>query len=450
MSPFIKHKKYIQATLVFVFIFLSFFYVSKVNPPLSSPDEIFHLARAESLMQGRIILEHPSDELSGVYVDSSYIDLENRFKFLNYDRTNRITKETISKLKDINWSGERVYFPIPNTALYFPIVYAPHAIGLGISRVLNLSIYYSYMVTRFTVFLSCIVILIASWRIYKIPSLALAVLCLPMSVFQLFSPTIDGITTSITILIMSILFNIWRNGESHHDNKKIILLCVLILIVSTCRQNLIPLCLLPAVLYFKEKKYKYLTYSLLTLIISLAWVAIVVITTRDNGVNHPDISLGEVIKHYVTHPIEMIKVIFNTATDPFFISSYTKQFIGVLGWLNIFIPSWTYKFYIITIGILFAYGFKFSKFKHDAIININIIAISLMCITLIFCALLVQFSPFPTVRVIGIQGRYFAIPVIILAYGLSVKKTKLDMGILTSMFLVSVLCIKESIYLFYF
>ncbi|HFL7483532.1 TPA: hypothetical protein ACG448_003906, partial [Escherichia coli] len=59
--------------------------------------------------------------------------------------------------------------------------------------------------------------------------------------------------------------------------------------------------------------------------------------------------------------------------------------------------------------------------------SLSVAIVSLGSAALIFCALLVQYSKFPTDVIIGIQGRYFVIPVIISAFLLMSQNKKKQM-----------------------
>ncbi|HHN9297911.1 TPA: DUF2142 domain-containing protein [Escherichia coli] len=103
----------------------------------------------------------------------------------------------------------------------------------------------------------------------------------------------------------------------------------------------------------------------------------------------------------------------SSITDATLIDFYYRSFIGVLGPLDVFLSNNHYN----RLSLLFiaAIALAIMTTKQGSI-NYAALVISICSIGLIFCALLVQWSEFPAVKINGIQGRYFICPTIILLF----------------------------------
>lgn len=78
------------------------------------------------------------------------------------------------------------------------------------------------------------------------------------------------------------------------------------------------------------------------------------------------------------------------------------------------------------------------------------VIVSIVCLT--FLALLVQWSPFPTSTIYGVQGRYFIIPIILFAYSMSNHELKNGYHLVPVLFLwvLSSYLIHEALYYRFF
>ena len=112
-----------------------------------------------------------------------------------------------------------------------------------------------------------------------------------------------------------------------------------------------------------------------------------------------------------------MEVLFNTVSSKDMMSFYLQSFIGKLGWLDASLTAWHYTA-ICTFLIFFVLLniFSISKEKINYIARWSIASISLLSILAIFTALLISWTPHPATVVHGIQGRYFVVPFLLLAY----------------------------------
>jgi len=418
------HSLFITKTRIFVLLFIiftltSFTWISHIKPPMSSPDETAHLARADALRNGNIFLFSPDGKLnSGGNIDKSMNYFSSQYeKALNTGKPESLN-ETKKEMQNLHWSGKKYFHSMANTAFYFPIIYVPQAVGIQIGHILNLNVYSTYKLTTSLTLLTVCLILLISWKLHPIPTPAIAVLLLPMSIYQIFSPTIDGLTFSLTILTMSLSKNLLSNEIKNHSTKKAVALFFVIFVLSSSRANLLPLLLLPLFIFLETRKKIYFFGFSITSLLVISWTVYSIKSVYDNGIHHPGIEQIDVLKYYTFHPLEVFSILLNTLKDCHLFFFYIRSFIGVLGWLNIPISDfYIYFFGLILCAVFFLNISAFQSYKKIKVaIFITLLSFSIIILT--FCALLVQWSTFPALKVDGVQGRYFIIPFIIIGYAI--------------------------------
>ncbi|WBM72087.1 DUF2142 domain-containing protein [Buttiauxella sp. WJP83] len=447
----LKARSLFSLLCILILSYAAYFYINKVKPPMSSPDEILHFARADALSNGDLLLQSPEGIRSGQYLDAAYQFFLTPALINENNVDENIIFERPKTFYELEWAGKTKFFSISSTAFYFPLIYTPHALAIKFGKLINLNFSETYNLVRLFTFLSCVMIIIAAWVVYPIPLVALAILFMPMTIFQLMSPTLDGMATALTILCMSLFVSLIKDNNSNTENSKLLLLSICIFLLASSRANLIFICFIPALVYFKNKSWKYLASSCVLFLFVIAWTLYAIHSVQDGGVNHPGFTQSQVMLHYVTHPFELLKIIFATITSSEFLVSYVKQYIGILGLLNVPLPSWYYKFVIVTTAIIFCASSRALYIDYNRNLIIYLSVISLASTVLIFCALLVQYSPFPAETVYGVQGRYFIIPSIMLSYIFANRNQpeKVSIGLVLAIAISSVFIIHELLYAHY-
>lgn len=445
IGPHLKkgNKSIYLAVILFSFLLLSVVFF--IKPPFGSPDEATHLFRANSLAQGYVLLEPTGkDGTTGGEVNSSLGKAV--LKYSGYVNTHSYkgSDKFVEELKSLKWDSKNAEIGLPTTAFYMPFVYVPQAVSFYIGEKLDLSIYSTYALINYITFGICIMIFLAAYRIYPIPLLSLCLILLPMSVYQLFSPTIDGISLALTCLGMSFFMTLLKNGnnKSQRSCNYILLgmaLCIIIVIGS--RANLICMVLIPLWLFFVNRKKTYLATFFIVSIITLGWIGYSITSSYDpSSVKHAGLSNVQLIAYYVKNPLVVLNIAINTFTNIDRLTFYYNSFIGNLAWLDAPIHKTIRNlFAAILVASLLAHLIA-GKLKTSRATAFLIAILAVASLALIFAALLVQWSTFPTEEIDGVQGRYFIIPLVILGYALPQLRfnKKTIVIILTSLSVISV------------
>ncbi|WP_312836625.1 DUF2142 domain-containing protein [Pantoea sp.] len=410
--------KYIYL-MIAVILIAGYLAVVSVKPPFASPDEPNHLARADALWNGDFVLSpaKPGGN-SGGMVDSMLPESVGSFSKMLHSHDPAQTEDFLQTLKQIRWTGEKLPYAMANVAFYLPVVYLPQAFSLKVGEMFGMTFYDTYLLLNAITFASVIMILYLSMRIYPIPAPALLLLILPTALFQIMSPTIDGLSMALTILGMSIFMKLLP-GESDSYSKLLWLMGFVIISVAGSRANLLPLVLIPAWLYLKNKRKENLACFMVVAAITLAWTVFNLVNVQDTlTARHPGHTNSELVSYYIKHPIETFKILWGTISDPAYQDFYLSSMIGVVAWLDAPVLGGIQDIFFAGLAIYFLAHVYLSRNELSSGNRAFIIFISIISAILIFCAILAQWSPFPTDRVIGVQGRYFLIPLIVISYAL--------------------------------
>jgi len=263
--------------------------------------------------------------------------------------------------------------------------------------------------------LTCIVLLSMAYKLAPVAPLALALMVLPMSIFQMLSPTIDGVTTALAILVISqFIFSL--NSANRMIPIWQISICVFIL--ATSRTHLMPIFLLPIYIAWQRRS---LNNSLVVGAFGLAAIGWALVALRSNNglmLDQAHTSAGLLI-YYAVHPLAFLEIAAATVADPVQSTFLQQSFIGILGWLDAPLHQRFYPALWMGLVLCAWASMSFASLREMREARIVLIASALAGVGLIFLALLVTFTPHPATLVQGIQGRYFLVPALLLAYALN-------------------------------
>jgi uncharacterized membrane protein len=275
--------------------------------------------------------------------------------------------------------------------------------------------------------LSILGLLAAAWRIMRPPALAIALLLLPMTLFQLLSPTLDGLTTSLAVLALSLFFNgsvlenKWPGGRSW-------LLAGVVALLATSRIQLLPLLGLPFYVAWARHSRRDALLGIAAVLVSIAWIAFALASTVDLRVQR-GYSTEQILLHYAADPLAFLRVIGASLAEPELGGPfYLNSFIGVLGWLDTMLPLPAYPALWTGLGLCAIASALAADPRQMRLARLSMALAALGCALLVFLALLVTWTAHPAATIAGVQGRYFVVPAIMLAYAIGATPRPRPMG----------------------
>lgn len=419
---------------VILLLFIGCLFLSSVIPPLKSPDEHDHIERAYLLSKGVIVLDRPDGKSSGGYVDSGLL------KYLGsyLPRQGVLSAEEISSAGAIRWSGQRVYDPSPGTGYYFPVIYLPQTLGLVVGEWFDLSIDHSYRLARLFSLVTVALLLYTAFRLYPPPPLVLALIVIPMTLFQISSASLDGVSTALAIFSISAFLRIATDGGSSSTWVQYAL-ALAIAVLASSRFHALPIFILLAATFFYTKNKRSLFLFAASALFVLGWTLFALKTTVDLRVSIGE-STSNIVHFYLQNPFQFFSVVWQTLTNNNLQNFYYKSFFGILGWLDVPFPDRYYTYFAVAIAVIALLSVSLKRIKDDWTQRLLLLVASLISVLFIFFALLVTWSPHPAQIISGVQGRYFLVPSIILAYGMMGDSDSLN-GLRQRISLLLVLCL---------
>ena len=291
------------------------------TPPLLSPDEHSHLVRAYTLISGEWEMHTAAGRSTAARIDPALAEFINLHREKNRVAIGRSpgpppTAAALVKAGNASLSGstQPIDLSAPGAAVYPPIAYLPQGFALGCARTLNLPVASAYALVRVLTLTTSAAVLFAAFQLTTPSPLELALLTLPMSLFQLASAALDGFSTSMTVLVLSI----YKALPETEPRKQPILhlsLVLSILVVVPARLHLWPLLILPFLSARKLKQTWALFTSLTCLSAVLIWVARVSRSTVDLRRAQLSTDTVHTAIQFLSHPGELIDLLVRTITN---------------------------------------------------------------------------------------------------------------------------------------
>jgi uncharacterized membrane protein len=402
---------------VIILIIISGSFFSALIPPFQSPDEPAHIMRAYLLGKGKVILDSPQGQYSGGNIDSGLIAYSNAYEGLQGKPHRKLSADELESARTIRWTGLKDFRSISGTGFYFPLSYLPQAIGLSIGELGGLTVDTSYFIARFMSLSSSALILFAAFKTYPVNPLVIALLTLPMSVFQFSSASLDGVSTALAVLSVATFLRIADQKESANSYHFYALACAVTLLATT-RIHALPLLVLVgmASIYVQRKKFYYV-FVVATLFV-LAWTIIAMKTTVGFS-NIVGVPTGEVAYSYVKNPLRFFNVFYATLSDDTLIKFYKESFLGVLGWLDTRFNEPIYDKLLTCVSLVGLLSISVKNLKIEWLPRLSIFICAMASVLFIFFALLITWNKHPASLIQGVQGRYFLVPMIMTAYAVS-------------------------------
>ncbi len=397
--------------LVAILLLTASVVLAVIIPPFQSPDENDHIKRAFLLSRGVLIVETPHGMSSGGLIDSGLLTFMDAYP-------PRMTAQSVSpEVNKLTWTGNRIFSAAPGTGYYLPLVYAPQAVALAIGQALDLTIDLSYRLARGAALAASLLLIVAALSLYPASPLVLALLALPMTLFQLSSASLDGITTGLALFAVAAFMRIAQDRED--ASRWLTLgLALAVVLLATSRIHAAPLLLLLLAACYIQRDWRAAVLFVVSVCIFLAWTYFAMNSVADLRVagNQPP---GMIVSYYLTHPFAFVSLVAATLSAPNYLNGYLVSFLGVLGWLDASFSAEFYQTVLRLVAVIGGLSLSLSDLKSDWPERLVLLLLSAASAALVFLALLVTWNPHPAHLIDGVQGRYFLIPAIMLSYAVA-------------------------------
>lgn len=390
--------------------------LSFIIPPMQSPDEHDHIKRACLLGRGVFLLESKQGQSSGGEVDSGLLAFMAAFP----PRLPGMSEEKVLAAGKIVWTGERVFDSAPGTGYYLPLIYVPQTAALIIGEGFGLTIEHSYRLARLFALLATVALIYIGLGLYPASPLLIALLALPMSLFQFSCASIDGISLGLTVFSVAAFMRI-SECRQYTSTWLFISLTTAVLLLATSRLQASPMFALLFAACFSIRRWQFAVLATAALGFFLTWTLLSMTNTVDLRVANTR-PPAEIAIYYLQHPLSLMDVLGATLADPSQKIMYLQSFLGVLGWLDAAFSGQLYTLIFLLLGTIGAFSLSLSSVENWWPQRLLLLVLSLASVALIFFALLVTWTPHPATVIMGVQGRYFIIPAVMAAYAIGGNK----------------------------
>ena len=373
---------------VFVVIFIFGIVFSVLTPIMCTHDEIEHFVRAEITSNSVINPEFNETQfdLDGITYDGFYWTIQSTFDLTKkgvvpswysdvyVKNTPNLTTEDkgfvdyieMDMVKSSVLNTEADTQPINATPVKFPSAFAQNpffgyvapAIGIALAKLLDLNAVWMMWLGR--IFNALLYAVIVSYAIRKTPTLKIplfVVACIPATLSQASSISIDPIINGLAILAIAIFLRYYKSPKNSLDHKSIVKFAVLVLLLGMCKVTYFSFMFLLLFLprgNFKEDKYYYMNVLAIaiSLVIVLLWTKLFV----DPGIHNSwryslyfskfNVDTASQIAYVLDHKreafINMVHVFTYLDDDltcsSFFITKYNSLFLIFTGAVYLLYP----------------------------------------------------------------------------------------------------------------
>ncbi len=392
--------------------------VGAVAPPFQSPDEFDHVERAYFLSQGQWLLTTPSGQASGGWVDDGLVQYMDDYKSLPFNAKQRIDRARLLASQEVAWQGTHRFVEAPGTGYYLPLVYLPQAAALALGERVGASVDASYRLARLAAGAVAALLLFAAFLRWQPSAFAMALLLMPMTVFQWAGAGIDALSIGASCLAMALWLESARSGKAP-SGRRIAAVALLVVGVVGCRIHLAPLLLLPVLMLRPFRPHRIVLGLLPALVVGI-WVAVALASTR-----HPhmaELSTVDKLLIYAGDPVSVLDRLWATVTTPQLTAFYGRSFVGVLGWLDAALPAAAYAAWGLLLSGALAWSLAVADWRGALAPSLFGVVMALASALIVPVMLLLMWTPIDAPVIDGIQGRYFLLPALVLAMAIPTQR----------------------------
>jgi uncharacterized membrane protein len=339
--------KYLKPQIVFLILALTAgLAMVFVNAPFQSPDEGAHFWRAYHVSQGDWTSSRKGDAVGGE-IPKSVAVITRTYDYLLGHPEMRVDRDAFGADFNRPFEAENIIFKDFFTqALYAPTVYLPQAVGIAFGRLCGLSALKMMYAGRISALVCWIAIVFAAIKIVPIYKWVFVLIALiPRSLSLAASLSADGPTNAMALLLTAVMLREIFGKEAGLKIMDAFLILLLSVLLSMAKQVYLPLVglvvLIPAGKFngWRNKSIFCGTVIGAAVLITGLWS----MTIRDFyrpwiGADAPK-QMALILARPWIFPVIAINSFLEDWRAMFF------SFIGVLGFLDVWLPKWIYRSY---------------------------------------------------------------------------------------------------------
>src|SRR5215211_1166808 len=409
----------------FAFLSLAFgSLVIFVTPPLRGPDEISHFLRIYSYSRGELLPPAEVRGRKGIFVERELYDQLHFFAYagewfatarekdVRYGQVMALYRELGGRMDDDS-DQPAIFAPFAGTEGYTPIAYLPYIPAAVIGRSLRLEVPDVVLLMR--LFGLAVFTAVTAYAIRASPVLKWAFVLIAMPPASLFNRSVlsaDGAALCSALVVTAFCLRSVHSVSAGRVWER----SVWMTLCALSKQPQIVFVLLELMaLRFKELAQRWrsvLIVILPSLVLSPLWViavsAEIAAWRLQKDRYHPPEEFDPLWKllYIWDHPFHFPLAVWTALTD--WGDRLWPELIGILGWQDIWLPTWTYVVLTVLLVVV-----PLEKLKPDGAARVRVILITgltvLGYVVLVYLIFFLTYTPIDVDHVRGVQGRYFVI-----------------------------------------
>ena len=391
------------ALLYFALALPCAFLFSVVTPLFDAADEGAHLFRAIQIGDGGMLAARDAAGQIGGVLPLGAIRASSLLTRYHEDRRMRFDRATLAPYRALRWDGASRMFGFPNTAIYPPVFYGAEVAAIDLGRLLRMPVMASFQLARTAnaATATALAALAVGLAEFGTP-LMVAILALPMTLSLFGSASQDAMLIASAALAVALLTRQAARRSCGWGGW--ITTGLLLGALVAARAPYAPLAFLPVLMAWRRAdRVRGLAASAIALALSLLWLLSSVMplsaATRAGG----GLITGAQMHWVVRHPGTAAGVLWFSFVDDGWLR--LREFIGVLGWLDIILKQSAYR--ICEWGLIIALVVTLAGPPAAPVPKLRIALLLMAVVIGIEVALYLSWSTVGARRVDGVQGRYF-------------------------------------------
>lgn len=308
-------------------------------PPFMGADELAHTDRALIGSTGHFVGERLAKNgkvVAGGVIETQVYEATAPFDDIRFHVENKADAVDYAQAFQHRWGGRTFIADFRGSAMYPPFFYLPASIGFAVGKAVDAPIVQSLYLARAAQALACCLVgFLALLAAGRSRLLLYGVLLLPMSMGLYSALTNDGLLIATTALGCALICRPLSQGRPMQGRElAAAAVCFALVGMTKAPYALFGLVLLGVDSVVPARRWK---AALAVLAVSFGWtlftaIAIQTPLYRAEAVIDP---AGQVA-FLLGHPLAVLDIAFQTLTSNW--RPYSEAFVGVLGWLDTFLP----------------------------------------------------------------------------------------------------------------
>ncbi|QEC78292.1 DUF2142 domain-containing protein [Mucilaginibacter ginsenosidivorax] len=394
--------------------------IAIITPAFQSPDEPNHFARAEQVSRLEFVptfvydKAHPitaADSISkdpaivypdrgGFRVDKGIYQLDHIYSPLARNSSIKVAALKTDSAKNLKWHTGIIYFNFGNTAIYPPVVYLMQALGIGVGKLLHLSIINTLYLSRILNGLLCVTLCFFALALARQSNiLLLIVLLFPMTVSLFASVSQDAVLISCCFLLVGFIDD-FSFGDNHRPKWKLYTMVILATVIGIAKP---PYIIFAFLFLFLKLNPKQKALSIITPFTVLAFWLIINHGSFMIRFAPAEMRLNSKLQvlYILHHPLRFMGMFFDF--DKTALQNVARMFVGVLAWLDMQLPDIYYRnaYICLVLGIMVSLGFK-----GNTRLRVALLVCAILTTIAVISAQYVTWTALESPTLGGMQGRY--------------------------------------------